>query len=73
MYLAAVARGAGFQQVAAVDTLTDFEAVFKRSMREPGPWIIVAHIEHDRAPGRPPKSPSFIKHRFMQGLGIEPV
>ena len=71
--LADVARGAGLQQVAAVDTLRDFEAVFARSMREPGPWIIVAYIEHDRALGRPPKSPSLIKHRFMQGLGLKPA
>lgn len=71
--LAAVARGSGFQNVVAVDTLSDFDAAFVRSLQESGPWIIVAYIEHDRAPGRPPKSPSFIKHRFMQGLGFSPA
>src|ERR687884_380006 len=25
-----------------------------------------------RAPGRPPKSPTYIKHRFMESLGVKP-
>ena len=40
---------------------------------EPGPWIIVAIIDTERATGRPPKSPTYIKHRFMGSLGVKPV
>jgi thiamine pyrophosphate-dependent acetolactate synthase large subunit-like protein len=34
----------------------------------PGPWVIVAYIDTERATGRPPKSPTYIKHRFMLSL-----
>ncbi|MEE9148152.1 MAG: thiamine pyrophosphate-dependent enzyme [Candidatus Tectomicrobia bacterium] len=71
--LAQLARGAGFEQVERVETQAAFEAAFSRALRQPGPWIIVAHIGSERSPGRPPKSATFIKHRFMQSLGIEPV
>lgn len=67
--LAVLARGAGFANVLSVDTQAAFEDAFSRALREPGPWIIVAHIDAERASGRPPKSPTFIKHRFMQSLG----
>ena len=71
--LAALARGAGFKHVESVDTQADFEAVFDKALQESGPWVIVAHIDSERSPGRPPKSAALIKHRFMEGLGIEPV
>jgi thiamine pyrophosphate-dependent acetolactate synthase large subunit-like protein len=71
--LAAIARGAGFKHVESVDTQADFEAVFAKALQESGPWIIVAHIDSDRSPGRPPKSAALIKHRFMEALGIKPV
>jgi thiamine pyrophosphate-dependent acetolactate synthase large subunit-like protein len=71
--LAAIARGAGFKHVESVDTQADFEAVFDKALQESGPWIIVAHIDSERSPGRPPKSAALIKHRFMEALGIEPV
>jgi thiamine pyrophosphate-dependent acetolactate synthase large subunit-like protein len=70
--LAAIAKGAGFGHVEAVETLSAFKQSFTRAMQEPGPWILVAHIDNERAPGRPPKSPTFIRHRFMQSLGIKP-
>ena len=70
--LADIARGAGFEHVVSVDTLAAFEEVFTRAMRQPGPWVIVAQVDHQRAAGRPPKSPTFIKHRFMESLGINP-
>jgi thiamine pyrophosphate-dependent acetolactate synthase large subunit-like protein len=66
--LAALARGAGFTHVTAVDTQPAFEAAFSQALQGPGPWIIVAHIDTERASGRPPKSPTLIKHRFMQSL-----
>lgn len=71
--LTLLARGAGFDKVVAVETQEAFEIAFVRAFREPGPWFIVAYIDSERAAGRPPKSPTFIKHRFMQSLGIDPV
>ena len=70
--LSALARAAGFDHVEAVDAHAAFEASFLRAWRAPGPWIMVAHIDTERATGRPPKSPSFIKHRFMLSLGTSP-
>ena len=59
--------------MAAVETQDDFEAAFSQAYREPGPWVIVAYIDAERALGRPLKSGTYIKHRFMQSLGIELV
>ena len=71
--LAKLAQGAGFAQVETVETQEAFAGVFSRALREPGPWIIVAIIDAERATGRPPKSPTYIKHRFMESLGVKPV
>jgi thiamine pyrophosphate-dependent acetolactate synthase large subunit-like protein len=71
--LEAMARGAGFTQVEQVETQEAFERAFPRALQEPGPWILVALIDAERATGRPPKSPTYIKHRFMQSLGVTPV
>lgn len=70
--LALLARGAGFDQVETVETQEAFERLFRRAMTEPGPWVIVALIGPERAAGRPPKSPTYIKHRFMYSLHGEP-
>jgi thiamine pyrophosphate-dependent acetolactate synthase large subunit-like protein len=71
--LALLAKGAGFDKVETVDAQATFEQVFSRALREPGPWIIVAIIDTERSAGRPPKSPTYIKHRFMQALGVAPL
>lgn len=71
--LAKLAQGAGFDKVESVATQEAFESAFSRALQEPGPWIIVAHIDSARATGRPPKSPTYIKHRFMMSLGVQPV
>src|SRR5262245_36388166 len=71
--LAQLARGAGFDKVETCDTQEAFEQAFSHALQEPGPWIIVAIIDTERATGRPPKSPTYIKHRFMASLGVEPV
>ncbi|GIX49766.1 MAG: hypothetical protein KatS3mg131_3977 [Candidatus Tectimicrobiota bacterium] len=67
--LAQLARGAGFERVVAVDTQEAFEQAFLQAMATPGPWIIVARVDDQQATARPPKSPTYIKHRFMQSLG----
>ncbi len=71
--LAKMAQGAGFDKVETVETQEAFERAFCRALHEPGPWIIVAIIDAERATGRPPKSPTYIKHRFMESLGVKPV
>ncbi|ETW96904.1 MAG: hypothetical protein ETSY1_24760 [Candidatus Entotheonella factor] len=71
--LALIARGSGFTQVTSVETQEAFEEAFSHALHTPGPWFLVAHIDAQRSPGRPPKSATYIKHRFMQSLGIEPV
>jgi thiamine pyrophosphate-dependent acetolactate synthase large subunit-like protein len=71
--LARVAHGAGLDKVETVETQAAFERLFTQAMREPGPWVIVAVIDTERAAARPPKSPTYIKHRFMESLGIKPL
>lgn len=71
--LAMIARGSGFTQVVSVEAQDAFEEAFSHALKNPGPWFLVAHIDSQRSPGRPPKSATYIKHRFMQSLGIEPV
>lgn len=71
--LAKMAEGAGIPKVERVESLLAFQRVFDRAMSEDGPWFILALIEQDRAkPPRPPRSPTYIKHRFMTDLGIQP-
>jgi hypothetical protein len=64
--LAAMGRGAGLQHVAAVSTMTEFEAGLETWLTQPGPWLAVARIDRSPAPGRPPKDPVWIKLRFME-------
>jgi thiamine pyrophosphate-dependent acetolactate synthase large subunit-like protein len=71
--LAKMAEGAGIPKVERVESLPAFQGVFDRALAEDGPWFILALIEQDRAkPPRPPRSPTYIKHRFMTDLGLQP-
>ena len=70
--LARIAEGAGFEKVARAETLPAFEASLERALAEDGPWFIHALVDDQRAAREyPPKSPTFIKHRFMSDLGAE--
>lgn len=66
--LAALGRGAGLQHVATVTSMSEFEAGLKNWLTEPGPWLVVAKIDNNPAPARPPKDPVWIKLRFMEAL-----
>ncbi|MFH1242221.1 MAG: thiamine pyrophosphate-dependent enzyme [Pseudomonadota bacterium] len=66
--LAAIARGAGFNKVLTADTLNTFKEAVPLILSKPGPWILVAKTDSAGAPGRPPKSPVYIKNQFMLGL-----
>jgi len=66
--LEAVARGAGFDKVSTVDTIPAFKEALSKILTRPGPWILVAKTDSAGAPGRPPKSPVYIRNQFMEGL-----
>jgi thiamine pyrophosphate-dependent acetolactate synthase large subunit-like protein len=68
--LAKMAEGAGFENVERTETLDAFKAAFDKAMTVPGPWFILALIGPETTPVRPPRSPTFIKHRFMTELGV---
>jgi thiamine pyrophosphate-dependent acetolactate synthase large subunit-like protein len=72
--LARLAEGAGFTHVERVETLAAFEAAVERAFAGgEGPWFIHALVDSERAkPIPPPASPTFIRHRFMTDLGVEP-
>jgi len=64
----AIARGAGFKQALTVDTPAAFKEALARILSRPGPWLLVAKTDTTAAAGRPPKSPVYIKNRFMEAL-----
>ena len=69
--LAKIAEGAGISNVAQVESLVAFNQAMDKAFSQPGPWFIHALIDSTGSSGRPPKSPTFIKHRFMTELGVE--
>ena len=64
----AIGRGAGFKQALTVHTLAAFKDAFSQSLSRPGPWLLVAKTDSSKAPGRPPKSPVYIKNQFMEAV-----
>ena len=67
--LAAVGRGAGVPQVERVEDLDGFERVVRRSLAEPGPWLIVAKVEGTATTSAGvPRRPIFHKYRFMDAI-----
>ena len=70
--LAEVARGAGIERCESVETQDAFEQAFLRAFHEPGPWFISAQTNAARSSGRPPKSPTYLKHRFRESMGVAP-
>jgi thiamine pyrophosphate-dependent acetolactate synthase large subunit-like protein len=69
--LESIARGAGFHKVSTVDTMAAFKEALSQILSEPGPWILVAKTDSAGAPGRPPKSPVYIKNQFMGALSAK--
>jgi thiamine pyrophosphate-dependent acetolactate synthase large subunit-like protein len=64
----AIARGAGFKQALTVNTFAAFKEALSQILSQSGPWILVARTDSSKAPGRPPKSPIYIKNQFMEAL-----
>ncbi len=68
--LGKVAEGAGIEKVERVETLSAFQRAIDRALVEPGPWFIHCPIEEKGANATIPKSPTYLKHRFMDALGV---
>ena len=69
--LESIARGAGYHKVSTVNTMAAFKEALSQILSEPGPWFLVAKTDSAGAPGRPPKSPVYIKNQFMKALGVK--
>jgi thiamine pyrophosphate-dependent acetolactate synthase large subunit-like protein len=51
--LAAIAVGAGLEQVHTVETVEHFEALARRALAEPGPWLLVSKVSQETEPVGP--------------------
>ncbi len=69
--LAKVAEGAGFESVFRCETLDGFKQAVDASLSTPGPHFIHALNDDEGPQGHFPRSPTFIRHRFMEALGVE--
>ena len=69
--LAKVAEGAGYESVARCETLDAFKAALDKALAEQGPHFILALNDEKGSQGTIPKSPSYIRHRFMRAQGLE--
>ncbi len=70
--LAKVAEGAGYENVASCETLDAFKSAFDKALAEPGPHFILAlNDSKPAAGGAVPKSPTYIRHRFMRAQGLD--
>ncbi|HET9000074.1 MAG TPA: thiamine pyrophosphate-dependent enzyme [bacterium] len=70
--LAAIGRGAGLSRVERVEDLAQFERTARRSLVEPGPWLIVARMEGTTTPVKVPRRPIYDKYRFMEAITAHP-
>ena len=69
--LEAVAQSCGISRTATVSDLETLEDAFRRAMREPGPWFIVAKIaEAEEYMPVAPVEPEFTLYRFRNTYTI---
>jgi len=66
--LAAIGKGAGLSRVERVEDLGQFERTVRRSLKEPGPWLIVARMEGTTTTVKVPRRPIYDKYRFMEAI-----
>jgi phosphonopyruvate decarboxylase len=67
--LAGIARAAGIPSSSRAGTATELGAQLDRALAEPGPHVVVARVDADANPARPPADPVRLKNRFMDALG----
>ena len=68
--LARMAEGAGFPHAERTETLPAFQSVVDRALAGPGPWFIQALVQQQPRQGRPPRSPTGLRHRFTDHQGV---
>jgi thiamine pyrophosphate-dependent acetolactate synthase large subunit-like protein len=66
--LAALGKGAGIAHVERVADLDQFERAVRRSLKDPGPWLIVAKMEGTSTTAKVPRRPVYDKYRFMEAI-----
>ena len=69
--LGAVARGCGFESVARCETLPDFEEALDNALSSQGPHFLHVMCDDANHEAHIPGSPTYIKHRFMNALGVQ--
>jgi thiamine pyrophosphate-dependent acetolactate synthase large subunit-like protein len=70
--LAAVARGCGVEQAAAVSTHLELRNELARTVDRSGPHIVVAKVDTQLANGFLPRKGILYKYRLMHALGTAP-
>ena len=67
--LEGAAKALGIPKAVTVREAAAFDAAVTRSLREPGPWIIIAKVEESGTAAKPPLDSPMIKRRFMAAMG----
>jgi thiamine pyrophosphate-dependent acetolactate synthase large subunit-like protein len=68
--LAAIARGSGIANSAWAADEDDFERLVTSALKDGGPSLIAARIDHKPAAATTDRDPVQIRERFMRGLGV---
>jgi thiamine pyrophosphate-dependent acetolactate synthase large subunit-like protein len=69
--LVAIARGAGVANSAWAADEDDFNRLIASALKDGGPSLIAARIDHKPGVGATDRDPVQIRARFMQGLGVK--
>jgi len=68
--LIAIARGSGLSKSAWAADEDDFDRLFATALKDGGPSLIAARIDHKPAVGATDRDPVQIRERFMRGIGV---
>ena len=68
--LIAIARGAGIANSAWAADEDDFDRLIAAALKDGGPSLIAARIDHKPAIGATDRDPVQIRERFMRGIGV---
>jgi thiamine pyrophosphate-dependent acetolactate synthase large subunit-like protein len=69
--LIAIARGSGLAKSAWAADEDDFDRLFAAALKDGGPSLIAARIDHKPAVGATDRDPVQIRERFMRGIGAK--
>jgi len=70
--LIAIARGSGIANSAWAADEDDFDRLIASALKDGGPSLIAARIDHKPAVATTDRDPVQIRERFMRGLGAKP-